>query len=361
MFALCPRTFELKDFLQKETHSGDRKMPHLSCPTSQTRRTLMRRAAGFTLTAVATPYAQLASAADPSWLSERSIKFVVPFPAGGGADIAARMIAQAIGLKLGQPIVVDNKAGAGGAVGSQSVQTARADGYTLLVGSADTHSIYPHVYTRPIFQAQEFTAVAPITRIAYVLMGRPGLPAKNARELVTLASKSKLSYASWGAGSAAHAAMCMFMGAADLTDMLHVPYAGSAPAVQGLMGSQVDLMMVPMPLAVANRSRLTVFGVSALARIEAIKDVPTLAEQGYVVDANFWIGLLGPAKMPAAPVAAISARVMEAVGSSEVQEKLLGLGMVPHLLTQPEFASYVSSEYSRWGQVIRTAGIKIDQ
>lgn len=330
-------------------------------PRDPQRRLFLHRAAGLTFAAAAAPHAFSAPANAPAWVAEQPVKFVVPFPAGGGADVAARIVANAIGNKLGQPIIVDNKGGAGGAVGAQYVEKARADGYTLLVASADTHSIYPHVYTRPIFQAQEFTAVAPITRIAYVLMGRADLPAKNIAEVVALARKGKLSYASWGPGSASHAAMSMFLGAADLKDLLHVPYTGSAPAVQALMGGQVDLMMVPMPLAVANRSRLIVYGVSAQSRSDAMKDVPTLIEQGFPVDANFWIGLLGPAKMSPAAVAAIAARVHEAVADPGVQGKLLALGMVPHLLPQPEFASYVNGEYGRWGQVIRSAGIKIDQ
>jgi tripartite-type tricarboxylate transporter receptor subunit TctC len=299
--------------------------------------------------------------AQGGWVAERPIRMVVPFPAGGGADIAARIVAQAVGNKLGQPMVVDNKGGAGGSIGSQLVQDAAPDGYTLLVASADTHSIYPHVYTKPRFQAQQFVAVAPITRIPYVLMGRPDLPAKNLPDLLALVKRGRVSYASWGAGSASHAAMSMFMGVAKVTDMLHVPYSGSAPAVQALMASQVDLMMVPMPLAVANRSRLTVYGVGAMQRSEALKDLPTLAEQGYPVDADFWIGVLAPPKTPLTVATAISARIHEAVADPEVQQKLRGLGMTPHLVSQPEFASYVAGEYGRWGQLIRTAGIRVDE
>jgi tripartite-type tricarboxylate transporter receptor subunit TctC len=300
-------------------------------------------------------------AADAPWVAERPIKLVVPFPAGGGADVAARIVAQAVGTKLGQPIIVENRGGAGGAIGSQMVQKSPADGYTLLVASADTHSIYPHVYAKPGFQASEFVAVAPITRIAYVLMGRSDLPGKTTADVVALAKTSMLSYASWGAGSAAHAAMGMLSAAIGSPSMLHVPYAGSAPAAQALMAGQVDLMMMPMPLAVANRSRVKVFGVSAQQRSEAMKDVPTLAEQGFPVDAEFWIGLLAPKNTPPAAVAAISARIAEAVADPEVQKRLRGLGMAPHQLSQPEFSSYVQNEYVRWGQVIRTAGIKIDE
>lgn len=333
------------------------KTAHSKFSTLTKRQTLWRLAstALFTISPLA------AMAADVRWVAERPIKIVVPFPAGGGADVAARIVANAIGNKLGQPMIVENRGGAGGAIGSQVVQNAPADGYTLLVASADTHSIYPHVYTKPVFQVTEFVAVAPITRIAYVLMGRPELPARNASEVVALVKSSQISYASWGAGSAAHAAMGMFSAAIGMPSMLHVPYAGSAPAAQALMAGQVDLMMMPMPLAVGNRSRLKVFGVSAQQRSEAMKDVPTLAEQGIPVDAEFWIGLLAPKKTPSAALTAISARVAEAIADPEVQKKLRGLGMTPHQLSQPEFSNYVQNEYVRWGQVIKTAGIKVDE
>ena len=140
-----------------------------------------------------------------------------------------------------------------------------------------------------------------------------------------------------------------------------MPYGGAAPATQALMASQVDLMMVPMPLAVASRSKLTTFGVAAQQRSDALKDVPTLAEQGLPVDAEFWIGVLAPPRTPQNIVATIAARMHEAVADPEVQAKLRALGMAPHTVTQPEFASYVKSEYARWGQVIGTAGIKIDE
>jgi tripartite-type tricarboxylate transporter receptor subunit TctC len=302
-----------------------------------------------------------AAAQSHGWVPDKPVRLIVPFPAGGGADVAARIVAQAVGGRLGQPMIVENRGGAGGAIGSQVVQVAPPDGCTLLVGSADTHSIYPHVYAKPLFQATEFVAVAPITRIAYVLMGRPDLPARSVADVVALSRKGQLSYASWGPGSAAHAAMSLFTGVAHLAPMLHVPYTGAAPASQALMASQVDLMMVPMPLAVASRSKLSVFGVSAMQRSDALKDVPTLSEQGYAVDAEFWIGLLAPAKTPQAAVDAISSRVHEAVSEPEVQARLLQLGMTPHRVSQPEFAAYVAGEYARWGRVIKSAGIKIDE
>jgi tripartite-type tricarboxylate transporter receptor subunit TctC len=328
--------------------------------TPRGRRTCLRHVAALALAAAGlnTPLAVLAQA---EWTPDKPVKMVVPFPPGGGADVAARIVAQAVGNKLGQPLIIETRGGAGGAIGAQLVQAAPADGTTLLVASADTHSIYPHVYTKPRFAAQEFVAVAPITRIAYVLMGRPDLPAKNIQEVVALAKKGKLSYASWGAGSAAHAAMSLFMGVADLPNLLHVPYTGSAPAAQALMAGQVDLMMVPMPLAVASRSKLTVFGVSAQQRSDAMKDVPTLVEQGFAVDAEFWIGVLAPPKTTPAAVATLAKRLQEAVADPEVQQKLRAQGMSPHQATQPEYARYVADEYKRWGEIIRKAGIKIDE
>jgi tripartite-type tricarboxylate transporter receptor subunit TctC len=340
-------------------------MPMTVNKERSTRASLSRRIGRLAAMAAAVTTASAvivsAASAQTAWVPQRPIKLIVPFPPGGGADVAARIVTQALGNKLGQPMVVENKAGAGGAIGSELVSNAPPDGYTLLVASADTHSIYPHVYTKARFQAHDFVAVAPITKIAYVLMGRQDIGPKTTSEVVTLAKKGNLSYASWGAGSAAHAAMSMFIGAAGLPNMLHVPYAGAAPAVQALVASQVDLMMVPMPLAVANRSRLTLFGVSAEQRSDALKDAPTLAEQGFPVNAEFWIGVLAPPKTPLAIASSISSRVAEVVADPDVQKQLRVLGMTPHQVTQPQFAEYVSAEYARWGKVIRDAGIKIDE
>jgi tripartite-type tricarboxylate transporter receptor subunit TctC len=301
-----------------------------------------------------------AAAQSHGWVPDKPVRLIVPFPAGGGADVAARIVAQAVGGRLGQPMIVENRGGAGGAIGSQVVQVAPPDGCTLLVGSADTHSIYPHVYAKPLFQATEFVAVAPITRIAYVLMGRPDLPARSVADVVALSRKGQLSYASWGPGSAAHAAMSLFTGVAHLAPMLHVPYTGAAPASQALMASQVDLMMVPMPLAVASRSKLSVFGVSAMQRSDALKDVPTLSEQGYAVDAEFWIGLLAPAKTPQAIIDVLNRATVEVLDSAELKAKLQVQGAQPAPMTAHAFADFIRSETLKWAQVVKTAHARID-
>lgn len=301
-----------------------------------------------------------AVAAEAAWKPEQPIRLVVPFPPGGGADVAARIVAQSVGDKLGKPLVVENKAGAGGSIGSRYVYTAAPDGYTLLVATADTHSIYPHVHASTNFNSQAFVPVAPITTISYVLAGRPDIDANSAKALVDQGKTKQLSYATWGAGSAAHAATGLFEKVTGLNDLLHVPYSGGGPASQALMGSQVDFLFVPVNIASSSKDRIKLLGVASDKRSDALPNVPTLAEQGYPVNAVFWIGVLAPPGTPTHIAETISKAIGETVEDPKVQEKLHGLGMVPHLGTQKEFAQYVANEYERWGKVIKDAGIRVD-
>lgn len=299
-----------------------------------------------------------------NWRAERPIRLIVPYPAGGSTDIVARVLSQAIGDKLGQPIVVDNRAGAAGAIGSQAAYTAAPDGHTLIIGATDSHCIYPHVYAKPIFKAEEFVPVGPIGVIPFVLMARPDLQASTAPEIVALARRKQLSYASWGAGSASHLATVLFMRATGLppSTMLHVPFTGSAPAAQAVSASQVDLIFAPVPLVAAQKGRMKPVALIHPKRVDALPEVPTLVEQGVTVqmDGEFWMGVLAPPRTSAAVVDATAARLAEAIATPAVHARMESLGIVPQAMPPAEYARFYQNEFARWGKVIREAGIRLD-
>ena len=297
----------------------------------------------------------------PGWTATRPIRMIVPFPAGGGSDVVARIIAAAVGNNLGQPIIVENKSGASGAIGSEFVYNAAPDGQVIEMASVDTNSIYPHVYEKARFKPTEFTAIASVVKINFVLMGRPGLPAKTLSEVVALSRQQRLTYATYGVGTISHVAMAKLISQAKLAPMTDVPYKGAGPAAQALMGSEVDLMMVPAPLAVSFRSKLTVIGIASPARFESLKDVPTLGEQGVNIDTSAWIGIVAPPKMPAHIADAISRRVAEAMADPTVQKRLQDQAMVLHAGSRAQFETYLNDEYRKWGETVREANIKLEE
>lgn len=297
--------------------------------------------------------------AQEAWTATKPIKLVVPFSPGGGADVAARLIAQSMEARLGQPVFVENKAGASGAIASDYVYGAAPDGSVLLVGTADTQSMNPHV-NKVRFDASKFVPVAGIAVIPFVLMGRPELPAADLPALLALMKSQSLTYSSSGAGAASHIDTSIFANSAKVTNLVHIPYQGAGPALQALAASQVDLMMVPMSSAVQYRSKLRTYGVASLARVDAIKDVPTLAEQGVPVNGDSWCGVLAPPGTPPAITAALSKAIRDTVAAPEMQKKLRDIGMTPVGLTQAEFQKFYGDEYLRWGDAIKAANLKTD-
>jgi tripartite-type tricarboxylate transporter receptor subunit TctC len=293
------------------------------------------------------------------WKPSVPIKVVVPFPPGGSSDLLARFLGAGIGDKLGQPVVVENRPGATGSIGAGFVYNAPPDGTTLLVGITDVNSIYPHL-TKSKMDATKFVPISPLASTGYVLLGRPGLPAANLQELLALMKKQSLTYASAGTGSGPHLMTAAFAQAAKVDNLLHVPYTGMTPALQALMGNQVDIMLVAVGGATQLRSKLKFYGVSSGERVAAIPDVPTLKEQGLNVVGEAWIGILAPPNTPAAVTAALARAINEATSTPEYKAKLLELGMTPLTGTSAEFGKLYMDEYRRWGEVVQAANIKLE-
>ncbi len=316
-----------------------------------TRRTLLGAGAMLTL---ATP-----ALAFP----DQTVRIVVPWNAGGATDIVSRALATAMGPIFGQAVVVDNRPGANGAVGAQFASTARPDGHTVFVGSAETHSVNPVVYSRLAYNPADFTPITMFADGPFALVVRTSLGAETLDAWVAMARArpGALTYASWGIGSTSHLAAAGVIQHAGL-DMLHVPFTGAAPAYTALVAGQVDAMfMNPGPAeSLAKDGRVRILGIGSSSRIPLLPAVPTLREQGMPVDAGNWFALLGPARVPADVVARIAAVSAEALRSPAAIEVFRTQGILPVSVPPAETATFMAADRERWGTVIRNLNLRLD-
>ena len=306
----------------------------------------------------------LAAAAQAGSFPDKPIRIVVPFPPGGATDAAARLVAVKMGEHWGQPVVVDNRAGAGGNVGSDLVAKAPPDGYTLVMGVTGSHAINTSLYSRmPYDPVADFVAISQVAVVPNVLVVHPSVPAKNLAELMALAKKEpgKLNYASLGNGTAAHLGMEMLKSEGGV-DITHVPYKGSAPAVSDLLAGQVQMMVDGLPSALPHvkAGKLRAIALTSLRRAPSLPDLPTIAETypGFYADA--WSGLFAPKSTPQPVVDKLSAEVQRILKLPDVREKLTALGAEPVGSTQAEFAAHVKREIDKWAKVVKTSGAKVD-
>ena len=300
----------------------------------------------------------LALPAQAQWNPARPIRIVVPYPPGGGSDVAARTISERMSPKLGQPVLVENRPGAGGIVGTDAVFRAEPDGYTLLLGASDAISIAPHLQPDLTkYKSEEFVAVAPVNLLTTILVARPGLNVKNLGELLALAKTSKLSYSSWGNGSLGHVAGESFKSTARI-DLLNVPYQGAAPAAQAVLGGQVDLMFMPGPLWISFRDRVTTIGATSPRRFE---NVPTLTEQGLPVVVEVWQGILAPPKTPKPVVDRLHRAIAEVMAEPETKERFAKMGSIPLASSQEDFAKMINADVPRWKKLLADYDIKPQQ
>jgi tripartite-type tricarboxylate transporter receptor subunit TctC len=295
---------------------------------------------------------------------DRPIKMVVAYPPGGATDVMARAVAVKLGDRLKQSVVVENRPGASGQIGSDFVAKAAPDGYTLIFTAADTHSINPHVYPKIAYDARrDFTPVAQVGYLPIALIVNPSIKATNVKAFVALAKAQpgKLTFASFGIRSSSHVAMEMLKAETGI-DLLHVPFQGAAPAVTAIIGGQVDAMMVPLTLAVPNHQagKVRLLGVAAPKRFAGAPDMPTFAEQGIPLDSAPWVGILAPAKTPQAIVERLNREVNAALDDPQVQETLQKNGLARETRSQADFKTFLDAEYDRWGKTIRGANIKAE-
>ena len=327
---------------------------------------VLRRAwlAGVFLSAGAAlaPFA-LAQAPGGAWPA-KPVRVVVNFPPGGAADQLARAITIPLAEALGQPVVVENRAGANGNIGGEAVARAPADGYTLLMSSGGMVSINPHLYTKMAFDpSKDLVPVAAAARVLVFLEVRPTLPVNNVQEFLAYmkANPGKLSFGSPGNGSSPHLAAEM-MKAQTGFYAVHVPYRGAAPAMQDLLGGQLDFMFDPgIGLQHVRSGKLKMLAVGSPKRSPLFPDVPTLDEAGLKgFDADSWFGFYAPAGTPAAVVTRLNQEINKILGSQAVKDRISGIGGIPAPMSPADFNGHAAADSARFGALIRTRGIKGD-
>lgn len=288
----------------------------------------------------------------------RPVTVVVPFPPGGGTDVGARLVAQKLSLKWGQPVIVENRGGAAGRVGAELVAKAKPDGYTLLVGNVGTQSVNPALYKKmPYDPDKAFAPIGMIAELPLVMLVTPSLPWKNIKDVVEAAKKDpgKITFASSGAGGAPHLAGEIFQQASG-TKMLHVAYKGGGPAALDLMAGHVNIYFGTVLESVGHvkSGKLKGLGVTSASRSPALQELPTIAESGYAgFDTGSWIGMLAPAGTPSSIINKISADLREVLALPDTQKTLITQGATPWPMTPEQFAQRIKSDQARYGRIIK--------
>jgi tripartite-type tricarboxylate transporter receptor subunit TctC len=295
---------------------------------------------------------------------DQPVRVVVPWNAGGATDVVTRALASAMSPLLGQPVVVDNRPGANGAVGAQFVAAARPDGHTLFVASAETHSINPLIYSRLAYDP--VGGFEPITVFAsgpFALVVRSGLGVETLDAFIALARSrpGQLTYASWGIGSTSQLAAASVIQHAGL-DLLHVPFTGAAPAYTALVAAQVDVMFMNAGPAesLARDGRVRILGIGSAERVPLLPAVPTLRELGLPLDAANWFALLAPARTPAEAVTRLADAAAQALRAPAVLEVFRTQGIVPVGLPPAETRAFIAADRERLAPVVRALNIRLD-
>ena len=307
------------------------------------------------------PFAARAQA--PEWPS-RPVRFIVPYPPGGPTDIMGRIVAQAVQGPLGQPFVVENRAGANGLIGSEQAARAAPDGSTFLV-NASAHVIVPHLTPNmPIDVLADFAPVTNIAAVPLWLVVNPALPVRSVAEFIAYAraNPGRIAYASSSQGGAPHLAGELFKLMTG-TDLVHVPYRGSGPAGQDLIAGTVQAMFdsVPASAGAVRDGRLRALGVTTRNRIAPFPDLPTIAEAGVPgYEISTWYGIWAPARTPPAIIARLQQAVANAARNPETRARFDALGAEPVADSPEDYARFVRAEFDRWGKLVRDARIKLD-
>jgi tripartite-type tricarboxylate transporter receptor subunit TctC len=295
----------------------------------------------------------------------KPLHLIVPFPPGGPTDIVGRLVAQKLAEGLGQPVVVENRAGAGGTVGSAEAAKARPDGYTLLYGSTSTLAIAPSVYAKlPYDPHSAFAPISLVSRGAIIAAINAQVPASTLKEFIELAKArpGKLNYGSAGSGTPPHLAAELFKSVAGV-ELVHVPYKGGAASISDLAGGQVQAIFEGLPsLAPHIKSgKVRALAITGSQRDAALPDVPTFAEAGLPrYDAYFWSGLVAPAGTPPEAIGKLNQLLVQALKAADVREALTRQGLEPAGTTPEEFRAFIASEIDKWGRVAKASGAKLD-
>lgn len=295
----------------------------------------------------------------------KPVRLIVPFPPGGAVDYYARTVQNRLQETLGQPILIENRSGAGGMVGADLVVKAAPDGYTLLVGNIASLAMNVGLYSKMTYDPRkDLTPIIRTVAVNYVMTVHPSVPARSVKELIdhAKANPGKLSYGSAGSGSAPHLATELLKQRAGI-DMLHVPFKGGGPMVADLLGGQIHIVIADqanlMPHVKAGKLRA--LAVGTLQRSASYPDIPTIAESGFPgFEARAWQGIAGPANLPADIVTQLNAAFAKAMAFPEVHQRLLDGGLDPITGTPEDFAAFIRSEIDKWAKVAKDVGARVD-
>jgi len=311
--------------------------------------------------------AALAAAPLAAWAAfpERPLRLLVPFPAGGAADLMARGLAQHLGEQLGQQVVIDNRGGAGGTVACEIVARAPADGYTLLFGTMGTQAINPALYSKLRYDPlKDFSPIALTHITPRVLVVGPSVKARNVGELIALAraKAGQLTYGSAGNGSSSHLSGALFESLGGV-DLVHVPYKGSAPLLTDLLAGRIDATFDSYTVYEEHirSGRVRALAVTSRMRMAALPQVPTLAEAGlHGYEVSNWLGVLAPAGTPKEVVSALHAAVIRAMSDAGMKRQLTALGIEPATSTPDEFSALIRSEIPKWARLVKASGAMVE-
>lgn len=299
--------------------------------------------------------------------TNKPVRVLVPAPAGGTMDVVARILSEGISAEIGQPVIIENKPGAGGAIGVQALLNAPADGQTIMITASNILTEIPLVMKTSFDPLKDVKPVTMVARSTMVLVSAPALPANDLKGLISYLKSGKggaASFASYSAGTSSHYAGLIFAKKAGL-DLQHIPFAGSPPALQNVMGGQVDIMFDGMvtSLPLIKSGKLKVFGVGYATRLPQLPGVPTMAEQGFPeIDFSNWVGAIVSSKMPDAIMRHINAVITKVAASPKVREKLIAQNFVPMTSDSPEqLAKITHDEYERNAQIVKTYNIQLNQ
>lgn len=298
-----------------------------------------------------------------SWPT-KPIKLIVPYPPGGGTDVIARIVQEPLSRELGQQVIIDNRGGAGGSIGSALAAQSPSDGYTVLF-TLSSHTINPAIYTKlPFDTEKDFSSVVTVASLPQILVANPNFPAKTVKEVIEMAKAKPgtISYASVGNGSPGHLAGAMMATDAGV-DMTHIPYRGGGPAVTDVMAGQVPLLWVSIPAAAqfVKAGKLRALAVSTVKRSAVFPDVPTMAESGFKgFEVDSWYAMFVPAKTPQTIIDRLNKATVNVLAQPEVKERLLGQGAEAVGDSPAQLSGVVKKEIAKWKQVVKSANIKVD-
>lgn len=295
----------------------------------------------------------------------KSIRIIVPFPPGGGNDVIGRIIAQKLTERLGQQVVVDNRAGANGIVGLQALMQAPPDGYTIAVAAAGPMAVNPSLYEKlPYDSLKDFSYITNMVIFPLILVTHPSVPAKTTQDLINLAKAKpkQLFYGTPGSGNSAHLAGELLNSMANV-QTVHVPYKGQGPAMADLVAGQVQMMFASIPsvLPQVKSGQVNAIAMGSAKRVPSLPEIPTLSESGVPgFEAYSWAGMLAPAKTPKEIIARLNKEIVDILKQKDVADKLNQQGALPVGDSPEQFAAYVKAEIDKWGAVIKSANIKAD-